>query len=314
VLLGALRAAHTAGAWVFDRSGPLAPALARLGNPLHDRLFPHWFFVHCLNPFPLDGFRLHHEGRPSYHMQLMAMGMHDRDVVRLLERAIAPGATILDVGAHVGHFSLLSAKLAGPTGRVWAFEPNPRLFRLLLKNVEENGFGGRILADPHAVAGLTGTAQLYVNPSESMLSSLCSDAARDGSVAVRAAEVPCTTLDDWAAEHGWPRVDVVKIDVEGLEAAVLRGMTELARHNPELRLIVELNMRTLAAAGVTVNDFWAALHACGLDTTFISNAAGLRAVEFPRDLPVIQREIRRLGNDRVNLLCARTSEVPAYAG
>ncbi len=309
--VAALRAAHVAGAWIFDHSGPLAPAVARLGGPLHQRLFPHAFFAGSLNPFHVDGLLLYHEGRPSYHVQLMAMGMHDRDVARLLEHAIRPRATILDVGAHIGYFALLSARLTGPTGRVWAFEPNPRLFEILVKNIAENGFGRQIFAVPQAVGSVPGPAVLYVNPTESMLSSLCSHAARHGSPWAASEEVSCTTLDAWSAERGWPDVDVIKIDVEGLEAAVLRGMTELARRNPHLQIIVELNIRTLAAAGVAVSEFWQALRTCGFSQAFLPVSEGLRAVEFPRDLPLIEREIRRLGNERVNLLCRAASELQA---
>ena len=315
VVLNLLRGIHRAGAWIFDRSGPLAPALARLGNPLHDRLFPHTFFVNAINPFPLQGLRIYHEGRPSYHSQMLAMGMHDRDVVRLLRKFITSGMTILDVGAHIGYFSLLSAGLAGPGGRVWAFEPLPDLLKILRKNIEENGFDNRIQVVPEAVSNVTGTATLYVNSAESMVSSLCSEAAADrepgSSKAAHAAcpnshlasvEVACTTLDAWAARQGWPPVDLIKIDIEGLEELALRGMVELSRRNPQMKLIIELNIRTLAAAGSTIEEFWNALRNSGFSSVSMAGRS-LRPIEFPRDLRLILREISRQGNDRVNLFC-----------
>jgi hypothetical protein len=69
-------------------------------------------------------------------------------------------------------------------------------------------------------------------------------------------------------------------------------------------LIVELNIRTMAAAGVSVVQFWNALTNCGFGHISMAGRT-LRPVEFPRDLELIQREIRRQGNDRVNLLCEK---------
>ena len=60
-----LRVMYRAGAWVFDHSGPFAPALAGVGYTVHHRLFPHGFFTNVLNPIPLEGLCMYHDGRPS---------------------------------------------------------------------------------------------------------------------------------------------------------------------------------------------------------------------------------------------------------
>src|SRR5256714_11962578 len=304
-----LRVFYKGGAWLFDHSGSFAPALARISQPVHEHLFPHSFFVNVLNPIPLEGLRIYHDGRPSYHMQLLAMGMHDRDVAGLLRDLVTPGITVLNVGANIGYFSLLSARLAGPNGTVWAFEPIPGVVEILRKNIEENGFSNQIHVVPQAVSNVSGKTRLYINPVESMLSSLFQEAAMDqlddphGHPAyLNCIEVACTTLDAWAAQQNWPTIDLIKIDIEGAEKLALEGMVELCRRNPHLKLIIELNIRTLRAAGATIEEFWATLQNCGFSQISMAGRS-LRLVEFPADLPQILQEIRCLGNDRVNLLC-----------
>jgi FkbM family methyltransferase len=307
-----IRAVHRAGAWIFDRSGPAAPVLAGLGEPLQWLLFPHALLADSHVPIDVDGFRLYHEGRPSYHLQMLAMGMHDREVVALVRRLAKPGMTVLDVGAHIGYIALLCARLSGAGSTVWAFEPSPRLVPILRRNVAENhviGNVGDVYVVPSAVGDAVGMVTLFAGVGDSMLSSLHPAAATGGNHATRGTRVPCTTLDAFAEQHGWPKVDLIKIDVEGHEVAVLAGMRALSRRNPDLTVIVELNERTLIAAGETIGSFWAALAGCGLDTACLAGARP-RPVSFPQDWDMINREVRRQGNGRVNLLCSRTGIAP----
>jgi FkbM family methyltransferase len=301
-----LRPAHRAGAWVFDHSGPAASALARLGEPLARWALPRHLLTDPNVPVVVDGLRLYHEGRPSYHLKILAMGMHDREVAALIQRVGQPGMTVLDIGAHLGYFTLLCARLGGAGSRVWAFEPSPALNPILRRNIIENGAAAEVRIVPAAVGDRVGTATLFAGAGDSMLSSL-HPAAASGSKPARADPVPCTTLDACAGSEGWPRIDLVKIDVEGHEVAVLTGMRALTRRNPGIAVIVELNERTLAATGHTPGSFWQTLAACGLDCVYLAGPR-LRRVTFPQDWRLIRREIRRQGNGRVNLLCRRETQ------
>lgn len=306
---GILRAAqclHRAGAWIFDRSGPVAPALAFLDERLHRWLFPHSLLGNPDVPVDVDGLRLYHEGRSSYHMRMLAMGMHDRDVAEVMLRLARPGMAVLDVGAHIGYFSLVSVRLGGPGSVAWAFEACPRLVPILRRNIAENGFEGQVHVQPTAIGDTVGVATLFAGHDDSMLSSLHPSAAARGGRA-DAERVPCTTLDVWAREHGWPAIDLVKVDVEGHEVAVLAGMREITRRNPALVLIVEFNERTLRDAGQTADSFSSALAASGFDEVSLPGLQS-RPVRFPHDLDVIRRKASRDGNGRVNLVC---SQAPA---
>jgi FkbM family methyltransferase len=147
-----------------------------------------------------------------------------------LARLLAPGGVFVDIGANHGYFSLLASALTGPSGRVFAFEPNPAVFAQLRTHVRLNGFEARITTLDLALADVSDAdARLFVSrvSTNSGLSSLTPSAAafgrgslsRNETVAVRV-----ETFDRWLATSGLSRVDVVKIDVEGAEHRVVAGM------------------------------------------------------------------------------------------
>jgi FkbM family methyltransferase len=133
------------------------------------------------------------------------------------------GECALDVGAHVGNHALYFSHVLGL--RTIAFEPNPVSFERLEANIEANGLAGRCEARNVAVGSLHGRARAS-QPSErnSGMATVEADAA--GAVEV-------VTLDEEV--EGEPRIDLIKIDVEGWELDVLRGAARtLARHRPLL--------------------------------------------------------------------------------
>lgn len=158
-------------------------------------------------------------------------GTYEPEQTRLFEAHVGPGATVLDVGAHVGYYTLLSAVLAGPTGRVVAFEPSPENAAFLLRHVRINRLEN-VRVEQAAVSDRAGTAR-FGSGSGSGTGHL----AEAGELTVRT-----VTVDEVCAEHGLSP-DAIKIDVEGAEASVLRGAREtlagarpvvfLSTHGPE---------------------------------------------------------------------------------
>ena len=152
-------------------------------------------------------------------------GTYEPEQTRLFEEHVRPGATVLDIGAHVGYYTLLSAVLAGPSGRVVAFEPSPANAAFLRRHVALNRLG-QVSVEEAAVSDRAGTAR-FGSGSGSGTGHL----AEKGEITVRT-----LTVDGLCAEHGLTPT-AVKIDVEGAEAAVLRGAREtLARARPAVFL------------------------------------------------------------------------------
>jgi FkbM family methyltransferase len=140
-------------------------------------------------------------------------GLHELHVQEALQRELRPGAVFWDVGAHIGFTSLIASRLAGPTGRVEAFEPFPPNLERLAGSVSLNGFTN-VTVHPLAICDRDGTALFHPHESSSQ-GSLVEDPS------AAAIQVPCQTLDTVARRLLPP--DLIKVDAEGAELDVLKG-------------------------------------------------------------------------------------------
>jgi FkbM family methyltransferase len=156
---------------------------------------------------------------------LVAHGQIEPDVTAMLRDHLQPGMVFIDVGAHYGYFTLLAGRLVAPTGTVVAFEPTRTTARLLRRNV---GAVPGVIVEECAVTDRTGTVEFRdFGTSSSALNTVLAAARvpepdrRD----LRAStyQVPSVSLDDYTAARGL-RPDVIKVDAEGAELAILSGM------------------------------------------------------------------------------------------
>jgi FkbM family methyltransferase len=168
--------------------------------------------------------------------QLVVYRQWEAALSALLPRLCPPGSVFVDVGANFGYFTcLLAAKLGRtPGSRVIAIEPNPGLVQLLRTNIGINWSSAPVRIEPVAVAETPGEMVLSIPDDRAANGTLASIPAEGRSL--RTHSVPVARLDDLLRDE--PRIDLIKIDVEGFEPAVLRGAAEtLAR--PGLRLVLE---------------------------------------------------------------------------
>lgn len=163
-----------------------------------------------------------------------------REVVgrKVYERFFAPelGDNVVDAGAHIGTFTIRSARLVGPTGIVVAFEPNPQSFDLLKKNIALNQIKN-ILVVNSALGSNVGSGYLLVPTLES------EDTQVIGDYSMNSKLVDIISLDVYC-EHRVPRVDFLKIDVEGSELRVLKGAVRTITKN-RMRIVMEVHNREL---------------------------------------------------------------------
>jgi FkbM family methyltransferase len=213
---------------------------------------------------------------------IVRLGAWEPHLLGLARALVRPNAVAIDVGAHVGAWTMLLASLVGPSGRVIACEPFAPSAARARAMVEATGIGDRVRVIETAIGDRVGTARLYA-AGDSMLRSLVPSA-----IATDYSDVPLATLDSLGIE----RVDVIKIDTEGFELAVLRGASELlARCDPAL--IIELHADELLAQGASTGDVYALLRARGF-TVFDLRPDGTELVVEPlRDRPTTNHVLAR---------------------
>jgi FkbM family methyltransferase len=165
--------------------------------------------------------------------------------------------TLVDVGAFCGYYTLLFSHLTGPLGRVVAFEPHPTTFGYLARTVDRNGCSNVEIANV-AAAAACGPVHLVLHRWPDHHWVAASDRVGHATI-----PVPAVSLDDFFRQGGWPRIDLVKIDVEGAEDSVLRGMADVSRRNPQLQLIMELDQPNLCRAGTGWAEVAGTLRALG---------------------------------------------------
>lgn len=130
---------------------------------------------------------------------------------------IGRGETVVDIGAHIGIFSVMAAKLA-KDGRVYSFEPNPENFDLLTANLALNGLGN-VIATQEAVADRPRFLSLFIDESNTGGHSIHSNGH-----AGRVISVNATTLSNVVEQHKLQKIDFLKIDCEGAEYEIFRSM------------------------------------------------------------------------------------------
>jgi FkbM family methyltransferase len=128
------------------------------------------------------------------------------------------GATVIDVGANIGCFTVLAARIVGPTGRVFAIEPEESTYRQLLRNIELNRLTN-VTPLRLAVGVAQGTITLHSDPNKLFSSVFSSVNGRE----VRGTEqqVRMTTLDEIMIAHQIPHCDYLKLDCEGAEHEII---------------------------------------------------------------------------------------------
>jgi len=208
-------------------------------------------------------------------------------LVRRFLEVVQPGMTVVDVGANFGAYTLYGARAVGPAGKVYAFEPAPRTFKILEDNVQVNGFAESGIVELHQAAVLdrSGLAELTVYAGNSGHNTLFGNAETGSST-----QVATVSLDEKIINS---RVDVVKIDAEGAEPFVFRGMKRILSENPKLIIFMEFAAGHLSRAGVDPAAFLEEIRSAGLEFRLVDDRDGsLRAVT-PDDLlggfsPILQ--------------------------
>jgi FkbM family methyltransferase len=172
----------------------------------------------------------------SFQLYWRGVQFYEPISVMVFQELLRPKEAVYDVGANVGFFSLLAAHSC-PDVRVIAFEPNPKNFDIFKRNVRANTFD-QITCEGIALSDKSGTALLHMHDSD-MSASLEGNFQGERNQRRDSIEVPISTLDAFVQRAGSPVPCLMKVDVEGHEAAFLNGARQtISRYKPDLILEV----------------------------------------------------------------------------
>ena len=178
-------------------------------------------------------------------INLWKFGVLESFELQLIRDLIKPGMQVLDIGANVGFHSLAMARVAGPSGHVTAFEPEPRNFADLSRNIAASGLTNAE-ARQYAIGDREGIVDLLVSPAHGGDHRILAGGGTRERLPVK-----LTSID---AMFAGQRVDFVKIDTQGAEHLALAGMSRVLANNPQMTLLVEFSPELLRAAGIEADQ------------------------------------------------------------
>jgi FkbM family methyltransferase len=217
-------------------------------------------------------------------------GVWEPNLTAWLMRTLRSGAAFIDVGANIGYYSLLASRYVGPDGLVVAVEASPIIFQRLLSNIARNGGHCHNVTAVNCAIGES-CGQVVVHHAASDNIGATSISSLSDAPPQTATVVPVAPLADVIPYDIIDRIQVVKIDVEGSELQVIRGMTHLLNNRRfTADIVVEVSPTALSRHGATFTDFRRLLSSAGYMPYEIENSYSYRA--YARgNLPVRPRRL-----------------------
>ena len=178
-------------------------------------------------------------------------GEWEPETTRAFQSLLKPGMNYVDIGANIGYFTCLAGRLVRPGGLMWAFEADPEVCELLTDNVNLNWFFEGVVIERKAVFDKDTTIKLYKRTKYQGNTSIArvdeKDLARIYDTQEEI-EVPAVSLDSYFGKNP-PRLDFVKIDIEGAEPYALNGMSGLVISQMGLNICFEWSPNQIRGAG-----------------------------------------------------------------
>ena len=177
---------------------------------------------------------------PGDSLDLSINGVYGELDTQIIREQIKEGDIVIDVGANIGYYTLIFAQLVGKTGKVFAFEPEPKNFEILKKNIEINNYDN-VTAEQKIISDKCEKMKLFVSDSGIVGHRIQKMGNLENFI-----EVESVTLDDYMKKLNLDKkVDFIKIDVEGAEPKVLDGAKTILKENVNLKIFTEFNREVI---------------------------------------------------------------------
>jgi FkbM family methyltransferase len=185
----------------------------------------------------------------------IANGKYEPATTRAFREILKEGDTVVDVGANIGYFSLLSSRLVGGKGCVIAFEPEPHNIESFRRNVTLNRFTNTGV-NTFAIGNYNGESEFHISTNDPA-HSLVKAKVHSSSIVVKVRKLDVFEI---------AKANLIKTDTEGNELAVLRGAEKLIKRSPDIKLIIEVNPDL-----INVKELWDLVKSLGMNMFYILN-------------------------------------------
>ena len=215
------------------------------GNKIF-RFFPfrilNIIFLNCLksNFVVINEVKYHLD--PKDNNFLSVNKIYEPQVTKTINKIVKAGDWVVDIGANIGYYTLLLAKLVGPKGKVISFEPDPTSFKILKKSIKANNFKNIILENK-AITDKNQEIDFYLSKKDTRLHQIFNNPNSK-----EVLRIQTTTLDDYLKNFS-AVINFVKIDIEGAEPLALQGMTKTIKKNSNIKIITEYVPNHLKLSG-----------------------------------------------------------------
>lgn len=161
---------------------------------------------------------------PGISRTLFISGTREEQLKYVLEQEVLPGSNVLDLGANIGSYTIMLARLVGPSGKVYALEPEPRNFSLLEGNIGLNKMEGQVKAFNIAAGDKKDRLKFYISEYSNMHTFVPHSREGKPSKALTGESLDMEVIDLSSFLNGKLPVDLIRMDIEGYEVEVLIGL------------------------------------------------------------------------------------------
>jgi FkbM family methyltransferase len=237
----------------------------------------------------LDSFAMYVDTRDTYITPALLLGgVWEPINTRIFSQLVKSGMVVVDVGANYGYYTLLAAAGVGPQGRIYAFEPEPRNFEILDRNLQINGFLDRVRSFPVAALDVRKKVELHRNLRNLGAHTLFVD--NPANSPHPRVVVECVPLDELIHEP----VDLIKLDAEGSEPFIFEGMKSLLGRSPRVKILMEFFPALIQRGGVEPVVFLRRIQEFGFTVKRVTPQGTLETLAPTREQEMISAEISTL--------------------
>jgi FkbM family methyltransferase len=188
--------------------------------------------------------------------------------IELYKQILNKGDVFIDIGANIGYIMAIAAHLVGRKGQVHSFEPVPNLFIQLQKICNRNSYY-QIYPNKYALGDNNSTIQINISEVDNSLSTVVSGLL-DPHLIHRTISVPLIRFDDYVEQHGLNKISFVKIDAEGFEFPIIKGMEKTLRQFRPF-VFCEITPSAYPLLGLNIADLFGIMSELGYDAYKLHN-------------------------------------------